>query len=262
MLHIHEEQDLLCFYDRIKQIALVSYRNHVTPEIVAKADKWLSAVRAMSCPLHSILCDVRSVRRFDELKAFEANGDLPVVFITVHPYQKLAIQKNISDAQSTSSYEEAFKLLDVLENQANHPYVLNSEGASLYYDKDRHILSVIYYGSINPAVTADAYATGAAIIGHYGLDIRGSIFEFRHVIDFDNSNLNAVRRTSGSLNTNYDMNHIAVALLVGTMMQESMVRMVMKITPQEERKRIVHSYEDCYQFIDNYHLKRAAKAAE
>jgi len=51
------------------------------------------------------------------------------------------------------------------------------------------------------------------------------------------------------------MNHVAVALIVSTLLQENMVRVAMKITPQEHRKRIVKSEEAARAFIDEWHQK-------
>jgi hypothetical protein len=267
MLFSLEKEDLFCFYDKVKRLAVISFQNSTSPEKQQAVKSWLESLTATQLPFIGILCDLRTVRQINPMSLFfEATQDLPLAIIIMHPYQA----RNIHSADNgktnyriQQSYEAAFKFLAGSLDDPQNPLILNSEGASEYYDTEKNLVCVNYYGLITPIVTADVYNIGARMIEQYGLpNLRGMIADFRHVVDFDNSNLNAVRRTSGNLNMNYDMSHVAAALLVATMIQEKMVHMSMKITPQEERKRVVHSLKEAYLFVDEFHAHRLGKATK
>jgi hypothetical protein len=267
MLFSMEKEDLFCFFDKVKNLAVVSFQNDTRQDKQQAVKSWLENLRDKQVPLIGILCDLRSVRQISPLNLFfEACRELPLAIVILHPYQARNIHPNDngkSNYKISQSYETAFNFLTGSLNEPVSPLVLNSEGASEYYDTEKNLVCVNYYGLITPMVTADVYNIGARMIEEYGLkNLRGMIADFRHVVDFDNSNLNAVRRTSGSLNMNYDMSHVAAALLVATMIQEKMVRMSMKITPQEERKRIVHSLSAAYDFVDEFEAHRLGKAVK
>lgn len=265
MLFGYEEANLFCFYDKIKSLAIVSFRNTLSETLVQEADAWLERLMQSQYPLEGILCDVKAVRRFGESLPFQTI-ELPLVFVVMHPYQTVGIQKvdkKSSQHKTTASYDEAFQFFDDFALQKPIPLSFNSTSASVYYDMDSDCACVIYYGIVNPVVTADVYTSFIGFVKELGIErVRGSLYDFRHVIDFDNTNLHAVRRTSSNLNVSYDMSHIAVALIVGTTIQERMVRMAMKLTPQEERKQIVYSIVEAYRFVDDFQAKRAAKEQE
>jgi hypothetical protein len=261
MLFGHEQDDLFCFYDRVKRLAVVSFRNTMNEAVMNEAEQWLESVQRALVPLQGILCDVKAVRRFADSLPFQV-GEIPLVFLVANPFQGTTVLKLNQPPRRDRiaiAYEEAFTLFGEKLLQNEDTMMFNSVGTSVYYDNERHCACITYYGIINPLVTSEVYANLASTIGVVGIEtVRGSLYDFRHVTDFDNSNLNAVRRTSSNMNVNYDMSHIAVALIVGTTMQDSMVRMSMKITPQEERKRIVRSFAEAYRFVDEFQAKRTA----
>jgi hypothetical protein len=266
MLFSLEREDLFCFYDKVKRLAVISFQNSTSQDKQQLVRNWLENLSTSQVPLIGILCDVRNVKRLSSLKTLFESSSLPLAFIILHPYQATSIKSSAHGKENYSiqqSYEEAFKFLAGSLDDPKSPLLLNSEGATGFYDTEKQLVCITYYGVVTPIVTTDAYTIGAQMIERYGIqDLRGMIADFRHVVDFDNSNLNAVRRTSGSLNMNYDMSHVAAALLVATMIQEKMVRMGMKITPQEERKRIVHSLQAAHSFVDEFQAHRLGKATK
>src|SRR5690606_35390821 len=133
------------------------------------------------------------------------------------------------------------------------------DNASIYYDREQHIGHVRYYGKITPQITVDSYGFVAMTMAKYIKEIRGGIYDFRHVTHFENANLATIQRTSTSLNTTFDMSHIALALVVGTLIQERLILVSMKVTPTEKRKRIVHSYQDAFAFIEEFHAQRVGE---
>ena len=267
MLFSLEKEDFFCFYDKVKRLAVISFQNSSSQEKQQAAKQWLEGLSTSQLPLIGILCDLRTVKQISDLTLFfEATQELPLAIIIMHPYQARNIHSSDNGKTNyrvSQSYETAFQFLKGSLDDPQNPLILNSEGATEYYDTEKNLVCVTYYGLITPIVTADVYNVGARMIEQYGLkNLRGMIADFRHVVDFDNSNLNAVRRTSGNLNMNYDMSHVAAALLVATMIQEKMVRMSMKITPQEERKRVVHSLKAAHLFVDEFQAHRLGKASK
>jgi hypothetical protein len=135
---------------------------------------------------------------------------------------------------------------------------LETEQVTGYYEADQHILFVTYRGVLTPDVTAQVYRWLGELIqnGPDPLDrVRGSIYDFRQVTTFDNRNLTSAQRQSQHLNHKVDVSNIPVALIAGSLYQEEILRVTMKITAQpahDERRRIVKSDAEALAFIDQF----------
>lgn len=136
---------------------------------------------------------------------------------------------------------------------------LEKEQVSAFYDTEAKLLRVTYRGVLSPQISTEFYAwlgtamqTNPTLI----LEAKGSIFDFCQVTDFVNSNLSTVRKQSQNLSQSSDdvKNH-PVALVVKTALQERMVSVTMKLTPQNDRKKVVYSIEDAQKYIIEWHKK-------
>jgi len=132
------------------------------------------------------------------------------------------------------------------------PYETNH--AKCYFGEEHSIAFVTYSGAIGGDVTTHVYDWVAQVFETYGVKaVRGSVFDFRDVTEFLNTNLRAVQKRSTGLNLQVDMTHIAVGLIVKkNLAQENMVRTALKLSPQETRKRVVYSMDEALAFVNEY----------
>jgi hypothetical protein len=131
---------------------------------------------------------------------------------------------------------------------------LDSEQVSSSYDEQRQILCVTFRGAVTPEITSQVYKWFRQWIETYGLrEVRGTILDFRKVTNFVVGNLNATETNSQRLNQDYDLRNHPVALLVYDIYQQAMVKAALNMTPQQERKRIVHTPEGAWAFITEWH---------
>ena len=281
MYPIIDQSNLYCHYDHIKQLPIMIFRNVLTDELIEEAHIWLAGIVKLfknHDVLQGIIYDLQEIKRFKSTNlqlpdALSTNlSQLPNAIVVSNVYQEHQLHDVSLDDEHkwlVSSYPEAFDFIQSYNAAARGieqlgveetDLILNSESASVFYDETQHNLYITYYGAVAPNVTADVYATMGTIIAKYGVEtLRGGIFDFRHISHFENANLTTVRRTSSNLNANYDMSHIAVPLIVGSIIQERMVMVSLKVTPQEERKRIVHSDKEAIDFINEFEAKRLSK---
>jgi hypothetical protein len=128
-----------------------------------------------------------------------------------------------------------------------------------YYEEDHHIAHIYYRGEMSPEVIIEVYEWMKSLAPHIAIsEVRGGIYDFRAVTGFRTASFRTVQNQSQKANANYDFSHIPVALLVSTFSQEQMVRVAMKVTPQENRKAIVKSEAEARAFIDMWHSQHAA----
>ena len=130
---------------------------------------------------------------------------------------------------------------------------LKTEAVTARYDDDLRLVIVTYRHVLSPDVTASVYRWLGELIARIPVEnARGSIYDFRSVTDFQLGNLSTAQTRSRNLNINVDLSKHAVALLVAGMYQEQMVRVSMRVTPQETRKRIVKSEDEALAFINAF----------
>ncbi len=127
-----------------------------------------------------------------------------------------------------------------------------------YFEDESGIMYVTYQGVLSPDITAQVYKWMLDAVQTLDVkDIRGGIYDFRLVKDFNKGNLSTANRESRNFNVKVDISHVPVALLVNTFFQEQMVKVSMKIDPGQDRKRIVKSMEEALVFIKEFHRKQS-----
>lgn len=128
-----------------------------------------------------------------------------------------------------------------------------------YFDDETGIVYVIYRGVLSPDVTAQVYKWMAESVQQMDIKlVRGGIYDFREVTDFNKGNLATANRESRSFNTKVDVSSIPAALIVSTLFQEQMVKVSMQITPGQDRKRIVKSMDDAVAFIKQFQKRQTS----
>jgi hypothetical protein len=144
-----------------------------------------------------------------------------------------------------------------------HPVHHNSESINAYFDEDRKILCVTYRGVMSPAVTAEFYQWLGSIIRDNPAKVgtaRGSVYDFRNVTEFANSNISSTQRQSQHVNQQVDLQDHPVAIIAKDALQTALLSATMKITGQQDRKRIVRSEQEALAFIDAFHRQRDSSA--
>lgn len=140
----------------------------------------------------------------------------------------------------------------------NNPIVaLEQTNVSAQYDFESKLLKVTYREILSPEVTKQFYQwlMGTAQANPQEvMSARGSIYDFSAVTEFVSSNISTTSRESHTMNQQSDLTNHPVALVVSSMYQERMVNVMMKVTEQQERKRIVHTVAEAIAFIDNWHV--------
>ncbi len=136
------------------------------------------------------------------------------------------------------------------------PERLELDAVSGVYDTEHQILCVTYRGYVTADITNRVYTWMKRLIEAHGLSsVQGSIFDFREVTNFVVGNLSATQINSHQLNNQYDLGNHPVALLVSSIYQRAMVKATLNVTPQQERKRLVHSLEGAWAFIQDWHTQ-------
>jgi hypothetical protein len=125
---------------------------------------------------------------------------------------------------------------------------LEKDYLKIVFNPDTGIGTVTYHETLTPQITAEAY--------HWFIDhaelvalIKGWIFDFRQVQKFEQGNFQAIKRESRETRQEVDISHIPVALIVGTLYQEQMVKVASKITGQEKRIQLVYTEEEALKFF-------------
>lgn len=132
---------------------------------------------------------------------------------------------------------------------------LHTDNIDGYFDADTRILHIAYRGKLTPQITRDVYGWIARLIASANGNINlalGSIYDFRNVEEFDSHTLSTTQKSSTQINREAELRYHPVALIVKNMLQQQYVRLTMKVTPQEDRKRIVHSEEEAQEFIQRF----------
>lgn len=135
-------------------------------------------------------------------------------------------------------------------------FSVETEKFSAHYDINTCLLNVAYHGILSPAMTTEFYKWLGSMMRDYPehvMKARGSIYDFHDVTEFENSNLTTASRQSQQLNMRTDLKNHPVALVVKNKLQEQILRLAMKITPHDERIRIVWSMEEATNYINDFH---------
>lgn len=279
-----EQDNLFAHFDEVKRMAFIVYQNALTPQVTTVAYEWLNHLVETTTDIRACFFDFQQVRRFESSNITSAQrrsenlnrehdiSKIPVALVVDNAYQEQMVKTTLKMSPQQDrkrivrSYAEGFQFVQAFHDEHQHTFpditdelMLNIDGASIWYDRTTDFMRINYYGVITPQTTFDVYSKMIENIGIIGdvKKVRAGLFDFRQVNAFDNTNLRTVQRSSQTMNTSYDMNHIAVALIVGNVRQERMVITAMKVTPQEARKRVVFSFADAHRFIEEFHAKRS-----
>ncbi len=129
---------------------------------------------------------------------------------------------------------------------------LHTNNVNGFFDAKSRILRITYRGLVTAQVTRDVYGWIGRLIASTGGNINlalGSIYDFRDVAQFDSLTLSTTQRSSQAVNRDTSLRYHPVALIVSTPFQREYVRLTMKVSPQEDRKKIVETIEDAESFI-------------
>ena len=127
------------------------------------------------------------------------------------------------------------------------------DGSSAELNRESNVMIGTYAEVLTGDMTARVYIAGLRFVHEIGVEnLRGIIFDFRKVQRFSRDNLPAAQSESYRANRNLSLDHVPIAMVVETPIQEQMVRISMQSTPGQNRKRIVHTIEEGYAFIDAF----------
>lgn len=135
--------------------------------------------------------------------------------------------------------------------------ILDTPNVKAHFDARQGISFITYRGDIEAQYTEQVYDWVRDVVPLIGPDAtHGVVFDFRDVTRFAPSDISTAQRESKAINQEYDNTTHPVALIVDTFYQEQVVRVTTKISPQEDRKTIVHSMEEALQFIEEWHAEQ------
>jgi len=135
---------------------------------------------------------------------------------------------------------------------------LNTPTLKITLDTRNMVVLVSYHKELNAENTIMMYGWLMESVRKYGnIGVRGIIYDFTDVQKFTPSNLISTQRGSMAINSQMDLSHMPVAMVVKSVMQEQQVSIAMNITPGEQRKRIVHNMAQAMMFINDFHRNLA-----
>jgi hypothetical protein len=135
---------------------------------------------------------------------------------------------------------------------------ITTQNFSVTYDQNEQLLLVTYQGLLTSQITQSFYQWLIPIMKenpHLVSNTRGSIYDFRLVTEFQTTNMITARRESQSANRDTDMSNHPVALIAENLQQEQAIKLLMQLTEQVERKRIVNSMDEAKAFIRSWYQK-------
>ena len=114
-------------------------------------------------------------------------------------------------------------------------------------------------GQLPPATSAQFYQWLIESIKanpHLLTEARGSIYDFRDVTELANANMSSSQRQSQQVNQQVDLQNHPVALIVKDSVQRALLTATMRISPQQDRKRVVQSEAEAMAYIDSFHKQQ------
>ncbi|MCL4247347.1 MAG: hypothetical protein KJ065_04255 [Anaerolineae bacterium] len=133
---------------------------------------------------------------------------------------------------------------------------VDTEHYSAHYDAQRLLLFVRYQGALTPAISIQFYQWLIGAIKdnpHLLTEARGSIYDFRAVTELANTNMSSTQRQSQQVNQQVDLQNHPVALIAKDSVQQALLTATMRISPQQDRKKVVRSEAEALAFIDAFH---------
>lgn len=135
---------------------------------------------------------------------------------------------------------------------------LQTEQINAIYDEANRLLRVTYFGDLAPETPLLFYQWLDHVHEALGIkNVLGAIFDFRQMTKFHESNLSTTIKESRSANREIDMSHLPVVFWVKTAYQEEIARILIKLTPQKNRRTLAYSEQEALAFIANWHQEHA-----
>lgn len=279
-----ESKKLVAHYDPNKQLACaVVFDKVFAPQMLVDIYQCVEQLNKEGHQVQAILLDCRHIHSLAKLTAQNRNDfqsslnpysfakTLPIVFIVDNLYQERKLTSYLPQFEQSfvshivQGYLAAFEHISSFHDWQAIPlgeYGLSTDTASLWVNSEAQFTYILYYGIVTAQTTIDVYSRMFGNMDSISIEsVKAGIFDFRHVSGFDNSNTRTVQQKSGTINRSYDMSRVAVPLIVGNFHQQQMVHVAMKVSPQEERKKIVFSEDEAYTFINEFLQKINAETS-
>lgn len=128
--------------------------------------------------------------------------------------------------------------------------VINTPQLSAHYDG---IIHVTYRGAIDSHLTNQVYKWRRDLFQSIPINyIRGEVWDFRDVTDFMPGHLQSVQKASKDLSRHIDLSSVPCALIVNSAYQMQTLSIAVQLTPIIERKQIVWSREEAFNYIQQW----------
>ncbi len=132
-------------------------------------------------------------------------------------------------------------------------FQFDGTNVTAHFDVQTGYLYVSYRDVISAETTASVYAWGAELAKLVGITaIKAMLVNFQAVSKFDYNNLRTASKASRTINQEFDLSHLPVALIVKNMYQEQMVGISMKLMDQTQRMQMVYTEEEALKFVVNW----------
>ncbi len=134
--------------------------------------------------------------------------------------------------------------------------VLDNKNISAYFDIERNLLFVTYYGVLDASASGNLNEWVDQMREVIGVrPVRGMIFDLRKVVRFKRENLFTSAEQTLQLQEHLDNQKYPIALVVTNYYQEQMAKITMLITPDASRRHIVYSMEEATSYIQSWYAR-------
>lgn len=134
---------------------------------------------------------------------------------------------------------------------------IEEQHLQVYFDEAQKLVRVHYPEQLTPDITVRVYQWMTDLIHEIGVqNVLGGVFDFRNVQKIHEANTQVARSQSKTMNQQIDLSRVAVALIVGNLFQEQMVKVSMKLTTHSERISVVFSEQEAFDFIREFHASQ------
>jgi len=135
---------------------------------------------------------------------------------------------------------------------------LDAEQIKARYDETSRLLRVTYFGDLAENTPALFYQWLDHVDATIGIkNVRGVILDMRKMTKFHESNLSSTVKESRTMNREVDMSHLPVVFWVQNPYQEEIARILIKLTPQKNRRVLRHTEAEALAFIEDWHKAKA-----
>jgi hypothetical protein len=138
----------------------------------------------------------------------------------------------------------------------NKPLFLETEAAFGHFDEAKHVLVVTCSGQLTDETTRQVYQWIEELtqINPSAAIINGAIFDFQKVTDLEGGNLLAALEGE-RINRQFDLKALPIAVIVPSNYLRAVFQQAIAESPQPERRRIVSSIEEAFEFLEQFKQK-------